>query len=202
MSIQTSPQFVAELTVYDRSIATTRVLRYAVKGLVTKPAETPANTFFDERVTQPIDIQRTMFASRATRGRSTTAYGQLVLSNLDGALDGLNEYHFDGRAITVRRTTTYNPSYPSDYTTILVGTMAGQPEFSLSEIRVTVRDRLYEVTSTPLQSTRYAGSNVLPAGLEGVPEDLGGKVKPVCLGNGEERPRAMREHVEADLSGE
>jgi hypothetical protein len=68
MSIQTSPQFVAELTVYDRSIATTRVLRYAVKGFVTKPAETPANTFFDERVTQPIDIQRTMFASRATRG--------------------------------------------------------------------------------------------------------------------------------------
>jgi hypothetical protein len=34
----------------------------------------------------------------------------------------------------------------------------------------------------PLQTTKYAGSNVLPAGREGV-EDLKGKPKPVCLGS-------------------
>jgi hypothetical protein len=177
-----SAQHVAELTVYDRSIGATRLLTYAVKPFTTAPGETPANTLFDPVVSQPLDIERTMFAARATRGRATAAFGQLVLENPNGDLDALNEYVFDGRPITIRRTTVFDPSYPSDYTTVLSGTMTGQPEMTTSEIRVTVRDKLADIAAAPLQTTRYAGTNALPDGLEGVPEDLMGKPKPLLFG--------------------
>jgi hypothetical protein len=152
-----------------------------VKGFSSKPTDTPANTPFDERITQPLDIQRTMFASRATRGRASVAYGQIVLTNPDGALDALNEYGFDGQSLVVRRASSPVAAYPAGYSAVLFGTMQSA-EFSTTEIRITVRDRLFEATSAPLQTNRYAGTNVLPAGLEGVPEDLGGKPKPVCFG--------------------
>ncbi|HXU04986.1 MAG TPA: hypothetical protein VN903_28695 [Polyangia bacterium] len=59
--------------------------------------------------------------------------------------------------------------------------MASHPTFSETDIRITLRDRQQLVADYPYQTTKYAGSNVLPAGLEGV-ADLLGKPKPVCYG--------------------
>lgn len=180
--MKTTPTFAAELVAYDPSGPSTRTLTYASKGFTSRPSETPANATFAPVITQPIDIKRTMFAGRATRGRATTALGQLVLDNSDGALDDLAGYAFDGRAVTVRSSTVYQPAYPADFTPVIIGTIKGQPELSVTDIRFTVRDRLADIAAVPLQTTRYAGSNALPDGLEGVPEDLGGKPKPVCFG--------------------
>ena len=43
---------------------------------------------------------------------------------------------------------------------------------ALGELRLLVRNRQGEVANQPYQPTRYAGSNALPNGVEGVPEDL------------------------------
>jgi hypothetical protein len=171
--------YIAELTVYDDDLATTRVLYYSSGvGMTTRPTEAPASTYFDPRIKQASGLKRDLFDSRTTQGRSRTGFGDLLLLNDDGELDGLIDHGFDGRQIIVRQGER-GAAYPSEFITVLIGTME-QAEFSSDLVRVKIRDRQFE-TEVPLQPTKYDGDNVLPAGLEGV-EDLKGKPKPVCYG--------------------
>lgn len=181
MSLSTPPLFLAELTAYDRVSGTTRVIRVANgNGFTTSPSETPADTFYAPCIKQAIDVSRTMFSGGNTSGRSTTPVGDLVLNNLDGALDDLRDVVLSGRDVTLWRTTVHHPSYPGDFVAFS-GTM-GVPRFSSTEVRIPLRDWQQALANTPLQTTTYAGDNVLPDGLEGVAEDLKGKPKPVLLG--------------------
>jgi hypothetical protein len=175
----TQVHYIAELTVYDPAIAGIRTLRYSTVGFATRPTESPPDTHYDERLLQPAVLRREMFSAGATQGRSRVGYGDLVLANGDGALDALVGYGFDGRPITIRRGDV-GAVYPSGYTTVLVGTMAGV-EVNFATITVKLRDRQAEV-EIPLQTTKYAGDNALPDGLEGTPDDLQGKPKPLCFG--------------------
>ncbi len=179
--------YLAELTVYDPSIAATRVLRYATgKGFTTKPSETPANTFYDARIIQPVNVKRDIFAAGATGGASRPGFGDLILNNEDGVLDALIDYGCDGRSIVVL-TGQQDAAYPSGFTTIFSGTME-QPLPNFHQVNIRVRDRQFE-TDIPLQSTKFAGTNTLPTGLEGV-DDLKGKPKPIVYGkDGRRAPR-------------
>jgi hypothetical protein len=172
--------WLAEITVYDPGIPGTTVLRYATgRGHVTGPAETPASTYYDARIAQPAAMSRTAFAAGATQGGSTLGYGDLVLINEDGALDGLLAYGFDGRPITIRRGSP-GAAYPSGFPVWLTGTMQ-QPEVTTSTVTIKLRDRQAELT-IPLQPTKYAGTNTPPTGLEGTATDLKGKPKPLLFG--------------------
>jgi hypothetical protein len=171
--------YLAEIEAYDPALGTTRILRFANRPFTTRSSESPANTLYEIGLQQPEDISRSLFANGATRGRSTIALGDLVLANPDGALDYLNELAFDGRTLTVRRSTKYQPSYPSDFTSFV--TTMEQPECGLDTITLKTRDQFYTVAAAPLQTNKYLGNNALPAGLEGTAE-LAGKPKPVCLG--------------------
>lgn len=174
--------YLVELTVWDPALGATKVLRYASgQGHITGPAETPPNAFYEPRVLQPAGMTRTLFAARTTQGRSTVGFGDLVLQNDDGALDGLLAYGFDGRSIMIRRGLV-DAAYPGGFTTDLVATMAGAPEITQQTVTVKLRDRQAEL-ALPLQLTKYLGDNALPAGLEGVAGDLKGKPKPICLGS-------------------
>mgnify|MGYP001202491519 CR=1 FL=1 len=172
--------YLAELVVTGAGGAGTTTLRYASgNGHVTGPAETPANTWYDARITQPINITRNLFSRGKTSGQSQMGYGDLVLMNPDGGLDGLLEYGFDGQVVTIRRGTV-GAAYPSGFPTIFSGTME-QAEAVGDTLVVRIRDRQLDL-DRPLQSEKYAGNNVLPNGLEGVAGDIKDKHKPVCLG--------------------
>jgi hypothetical protein len=56
-----------------------------------------------------------------------------------------------------------------------------RPEVTWGQIVFRLRDKQYLFT-VPALTTRYAGTNVLPLGFEGMPADVMGKVKPVVLG--------------------
>jgi hypothetical protein len=176
----TAPLFVAVLTVYDPDLPGTRTLYYASREFRTGPADTPANTIFENVLLQPAVLRRDAFGAGTTGGASRVGYGDLILANGDGALDALVGYGFDGRAITIWRTETQDPTYPTDFTKFLVGTME-QPEVGRDTVTIKLRDRQLEV-QVPLQATKYAGDNSLPDGLEGVADDLKGKPKPLCFG--------------------
>lgn len=157
--------------------AGTATLRYATQGFVTGPAETPANTYYDGRVIQPLQLQRWFFASNSTHGRSTLGFGDIVLDNSDGELDNLIKYGFDGRTVTVRRGAV-GAAYPGGFTTLFVGTM-GPPESEKTTFTLKLRDKQLEA-NVPLQATKYTGAGL--GTLEGVADDLKGKPKPVCYG--------------------
>jgi hypothetical protein len=172
--------YLAELVVYDPSTMGTTTLRYATgNGFITGASETPASTWYDGRLQQPGAIKRDLFASGTTQGRSRVGYGDLVLLNGDGALDSLLTYGWSGRAVTIRRGTV-GAAYPGGFATIFAGT-AEQCEVSGDTLVVKLRDRQLDL-AVPLQPTKYAGSNVLPDGLEGVAGDLAGKPKPFGMG--------------------
>lgn len=176
---RTDDCYLAELTVYDPGIAGTRTLYYSTgAGFVTTPSDTPANTVFSPRISEPINVKRDVFASGATGGASRPSFGELVLINEDGALDALVDYAFDGRAIVVR-VGPKGAAYPGGFTTVFSGTME-QPLVTMRTVNIRVRDRQY-LLDVPLQATKYAGDNALPDGLEGV-SDLVGKPKPICYG--------------------
>lgn len=172
--------YAVELVAYDPAAGATTTLRYATEpGFCTRPADTPASTFFDARVRQPADVARFLFGPGSTAGRSRTGFGELVLNNADGALDGLLAYGFSGRALTIRRGTV-GTAYPSAWKDVLIATME-QPEARGDDLVIRIRDRAADL-ETPLQATKYAGTNTLPDGLEGVATDLLGKPKPVAYG--------------------
>lgn len=176
-----SVQYLAELVAYDLVGATTVTLRYCTgRGFVTAPSETPANTEYAPRLVQPLAVSRYAFAPGATAGRSVLGLGDLVLSNLDGALDALaTDYAFDGRSLVIRRGTE-GAAYPAGFPVVFTGTME-QVEVARERVVVRARDRAAEL-EVALQSTLYAGDNVLPDGLEGTADDLKGQPKPLAFG--------------------
>ena len=152
----------------------------ATRAFTTSPTDTPANTFFDERLLVPAAVKRDMFDSGTIGGRSRTGYGDAVLANGDGALDAWRTYAIDGRAVVQRRG-TLGGAYPGTTSVVFTGT-AVQLIFEPDTVRVKLRDAQAEL-ETPFQTSKYLGNNALPAGLEGVATDLKGKPKPVVLGS-------------------
>lgn len=169
---------IADITAHNGTTTTT--LRYATQAYVTKAADTPAHTFYEGRIAQPGNIQRAVFGRRTTFGQSDIGYGELVLVNADGGLDSLLTYGFAGFGITIKRGTIYPNQASPTWDTVLVGVM-DSVDFTWSEVSIKVRDRQQELAN-PLQATRYGGTNALPAGLDGVAEDLKGKPKPLLYG--------------------
>ncbi len=171
--------WLAEITAAIDASGTTTTLRFSSGAFCTGPAETPANAYYEPRITQPALLQRDCFDVGTTGGASRVGYGALVLANPDGGLDYLLDYGFDGRTF-VLRVGEEGAAYPSGFPVVFQGTME-QPAFTNAEVSIRLRDRQAELDK-PLQSARYAGNNVLPAGLEGVESDLKGQTKPRVFG--------------------
>ena len=169
----------ADITAYDPALPGSRTLRFSTNGYVSGPSESPANTYYDNRIVQAGNFQRTMFASGQTFGSTRLGYGELVLANVDGGLDAMAEYAYAGQSITIKLGDV-QPGVVTTWTTILSGVME-QVEFSWNNVRVRIRDRQQDIAK-PLQQVRYAGNNALPAGLEGVAGDLKGRPKPLVYG--------------------
>lgn len=172
--------YLAEITAYDPDTAAEVVLRYATgRGFITSAADTPAHTAYEPVIEQAVDITRTIFAPGTTQGQSKIGFGDLVLLNPDGELDSLLPYSFDGRSVVIKRGLASATTLAS-FTDIFVGTME-QAEFDVSRITIKLRDKQAPL-QLPVQPTVYAGTNVLPAGVEGVAGDLAGKPKPLVFG--------------------
>lgn len=169
--------YVAEIDAFDPSLGAVRTLRYCTgTGYTSGAGDTPAHAWYEPRIQQPANLQRE--ASSAKAGR--VGYGELVLVNTDGGLDALVDYGFDGRRITIK----LGVAKPSGVTwaTVLVGTMA-RADFSWGKVSIVLRDRVAELAK-PLQSSTYAGTNALPAGVEGTASDIKGQRKPRLYGWG------------------
>jgi len=148
-------------------------------GFTSRTTDTPASTHFDPRILEPANMSRMVFADGRTAGRSQVGAGAMVLINDDGGLDHLLDYGLDGRAISIW-VGAQGGAFPSEFTRVFRGTM-DLPEISASRAVIRLRDRLAEL-DRPLQSNRYAGTNVGTAGIEGGAE-IAGQPKPRCWGS-------------------
>lgn len=129
---------------------------------------------YTPRVVQGGNYARYLFSRGSTLGRSQSGAGVVRINNADHALDHLLDYAFDGRELEVTR---------ENGALILFGTIGGV-EFLRREIVFRIRDIQETVRNQLVVNDTYAGTNILPNGLEGVAGDWAGKNKPLALGTG------------------
>ena len=169
--------YLVEIVAAMDAAGTIATLRYCSQPYTTKPSDTPTNTYYDDRIVNPASISRTLYSNGTTSGASRVNYGAVELSNVDGGLDYILPYSFDGRSLVIK-IGNEGDAY-SAFTTILNGTME-QVEFTFSKVTILARDKL-AIVDMPLQTTLYAGNNTLPNGVEGV-ADIAKSPKPLLYG--------------------
>lgn len=169
---------LVELTAAIDTAGTVQTFYVGSDSFVTTPADTPSSVAFDPRLIDPGTLGVNIFSDGRTGGTTKLETGEIVLANADGALDAWINYSFDGRAVTIR--SGDSGAYPGAFRTILVGTVESA-EASWDKFVLRLKDK-QQVFTLPALSTRYAGNNVLPDGLEGTEADLKGKVKPRTFG--------------------
>lgn len=172
--------YVVELEYYDTNAFAVSTAYYATEGFVSRPADTPAHTYFAPRVINPALIRRDIFDVGTTGGASRIGYGELVLDNTDGALDVFNTWAVDGRSLKIRVLADADAAYPAAAVMLFTGTME-QAEVTETTVKVRIRDRQL-ITTSAFQPNKYAGTNALPNGTDGLVSDLKGKPKPRVLG--------------------
>jgi hypothetical protein len=155
-------------------------LYYSDAGYVSKPSDTPANTYFAPLLEDPGSLSRTIFAGGTTQGRVEVGYGAVVLSNMDGALDALKDYGY-GRSITIQSITARDPETEplTSAVTRFVGVVS-HPEADFEQLRFIIRDQL-GLLDTTLQGSEFDGTSTGPTGIEGN-ANVAGNVKPMAFG--------------------
>lgn len=145
----------------------------------TSPTDTPPNIAFTQALLDPGSIGLHAYSDGKTTGGATKLEtGEIAVINVDGRFDNWLDYGFDGRPVTIR--SGAEGRYPDSFQTIFVGTVEGI-DATWGQLTIRLRDKQY-LFQQPVLLTRYAGTNVLPLGLEGTPNDIQGKSKPRCFG--------------------
>lgn len=167
-----------ELTAAVDAAGTVQTFYVSTDRFVTEPTDTPANVAFLPILVDPGSLGVHAYADGRTGGATKLEVGEIVLANADGALDAWLNYSFDGRPVTIRSGT--GGAYPGAFPAVIVGTVEGL-EADWKRITIRLRDKQWKL-ELPALTTRYAGTNAGPSGLEGSANDLKGKVKPRVYG--------------------
>ena len=173
-------RYLLEVDAYDPVIAGVRTLRYGTDGVMTRPDDVPANTFYEPRLNQPGNFERSIFGSGGTTGAGSSSFGDIVLANIDGALDPLNDMAFDGR---LTRLYSLEDDAPFSARQVLFSGTIEQAEVSEQQVTFRLRDRLEELNKD-LQSVRYLGTTTAggQGTAEGTPNDIKDRPKPLIFG--------------------
>ncbi len=167
-----------EATAAIDSSGTLQTFYLSVEKFVTSPTDTPPNQDFAPAVQDPGTVGLHVFSDGVTSGASQMEDGEIVIVNRDGQFDAWVDYSFDGRAIVIR--SGNSGAYPGSFSVLFTGTIAG---FTASEdsIIFKLKDKGF-VFQVPALMNVYAGTNILPAGLEGTTDDIAGNFKPCVFG--------------------
>lgn len=164
--------WLAEITAYDPGTAGVITWRFASGN-----GYDNAGTWYAPRIENPASFSRSIGGS-STGGRASASYGELTLINNDGALNALADDYFDGRTLTLKVGNSAM-AYGS-FQTVLVATIE-TVAMERERVSVRLRDRAIAL-DTPFSTVKYAGTNSLPNGIEGTPDNLQGQAKPRIIG--------------------
>ena len=164
--------FLGVLHPYDPAADATTTLYIGTDAFTTRPADDPADVYFEPIIQDGISFERSMARPGAVGGRSLPGRGALRLVNT-GDFDHWLDYNFDGRRVSILSGEAGEDW--AEFETVFEG-VTGEAGFGRLEIVLPLldnRDRL----DRPLQETLFSGAG----GVEGG-DDLKSKPKPVCLG--------------------
>ncbi|MBP0589275.1 hypothetical protein J8I87_05995 [Paraburkholderia sp. LEh10] len=170
-----------EVTGFRLSDSSVQTLRFSDDGFMTLPSDTPANVYYEPRLSAPPHFARSLFnTAQASFGASQSTPGEIVLENSDGGIDYLlTDYAFDGRPFTMRVGTLGTPF--AQWTVTASGTLSDVKVSNTTTLSLVVNDRQKMLALTQQRPT-YGGTNVLPNGIDGTPNDLMGQYVPRVYG--------------------
>lgn len=164
--------YLAELQAYDPTTDSVITWRYS-----SGQGYDNDGVYYAPRIENPASLTRRM-GGASVGGRTSLSFGELTLVNNDQTLNALGDTFVDGRTLTIKRGDRTDPY--ENFATILVATMES---VAMERERISVRLRDKAVTlETPFSAVKYAGDNILPYGIEGTMDDIGGQPKPRIFG--------------------
>ncbi|WP_024296640.1 hypothetical protein [Methylomicrobium lacus] len=166
--------YLAELTAYNLATSSVETLRFSSGDGYLDAA---TGNYYAPRIEQPALMRREIFADGQIGGAASASVGELTLVNNDGELDYLTGYAVNGRQLIIK-VGDASAAYAS-FATVLKGLMQ-QAAMEWERVSIRLRDR-YAEFDKPIQTLAYAGTNSLPAGLEGS-TDLKDAAKPLFYG--------------------
>lgn len=134
---------------------------------------------YSPHLNEVLNYEESLFSTGTTTGAISSGIGEISLSNKDGEFDAYRFHGFDGQIVEVFFLTSKTEE-PTDDNLIFRGTMK-HIEMSIEEFSIYVMNRL-EAIEYSIQTMTFAGTNLGPTGLEGVPDTIGGRIKPMVWG--------------------
>lgn len=136
---------------------------------------TVSSVVYSAKISQPAFLSQSIGIDSSMGGAVSSSLGELILTNTKRDLDYLRTYIFEGKTLTLF---SYN-TVTAVKTQILVQIIE-QATFEWDKVSVRLENKSASL-DIPLQTKKYLGNNVLPAGVEGV-IDLKDKLKPLVFG--------------------
>lgn len=130
---------------------------------------------YSAKISQPSLYGQSISLDSAVGGAISPSIGELVLTNAKRDLDIYKGYIFEGKVLSLF---TYD-TVSTVKTPILVQTIE-QASFEWDKVSIRLQNRA-TLLDKPLQTLKFAGNNVLPAGVDGL-TDLKDKLKPLIYG--------------------
>lgn len=133
--------------------------------------------WYEPRLKQPATFSRSINTSELG-GRQSISYGETLLSNDDGELDFLADDYFDGREMRVYYG---RPSDPRERFVMILRAQMAAVAVEVKQVSIRLRDRAITLDK-PFSTAKYGGTNILPAGVDGTPDDIKDQSRPVIFG--------------------
>lgn len=142
---------LVEVDAYSGGSLVTRYM--SNRGFVSQPADTPANTAYDDIVTAVPNIRSSM--AEVFRGRSLVSFGDIEIDNSGGTRDAWLLDGWDGRSV---RLYLGDATWPkSDFRLVFSGVVEDIQASGNNTLTLRIRDRQY-LLDVPLQTNRIGGA--------------------------------------------
>lgn len=174
-------RYIVELKAKKLSNGATETFYYSGSDMTNHPTGAPPNALIKARIAKPIKARFDLFDRLTTYGAVNSGLGQIELNNADGALDFLAlDYTVNGQDVVVWVGQDAARVFPDEFQ-IVQKCRAVLATATEDYLTISIADELKQLDK-PLLTNKYLGNNVLPAGTEGLPEDLKYRRKPRAYG--------------------
>lgn len=143
-------------------------------------AEVP-NVAYPSKLIDAGNFEYWLWGQRATRGISQVTFGSVKIDNSEGNFDYLLRGGFAGQSISIFSGDELTQFDQSEWVPLFSGTIM-RADFAFQTLTIALSDSIGELADKELQSTKFAGTNSLPNGVEGLESDIKGQPKPKLRG--------------------
>jgi hypothetical protein len=164
--------YTAEIQAYDPGTSGVITYRVATHGFV------DSGTIYEPRIEKLPTFSRSIRTSLVGGTSTELSFGELRLLNGDGGLNAMRDDYFDGRKITLKKGDS--AAAYGTFTTVMIARIAGI-SFEPGYVSVRIRDRMPELDKV-FSDKVYGGTNSLPDGVDGRPDDIKGQYRPLIYG--------------------